>query len=359
MSISLRTGGVERQYVRLANQMAAMGHDVDLLLCVKDGPFLDLLSPKIRIVEFKTEVPRKSIPGIADYLRAEQPEGLLGGHDAINIAVVEAKRRAKVKSRAVFCAHSTMSLRYGREHRDLRSRLRGYAVKVSARRADCVGAVSGQSADDLARWARVDRAKIKVPYLPIVSKELHEQAAKPPSHKWLLQKDEPTIITVGRLIDLKQLDLLMAAFVPLKDRARLINFGEGPELERLLGVRHDLGLDDRVDFPGLTSNPVAEMAAADMMVLSSRMEGLPSILIEGLAVGVPMVSSDCTSGPREILEGGKWGRLFPVGDQQALTAAMQDTLDRPIKPLPESCIRFTAEESTRRYLEMITGQVTP
>lgn len=355
MSISLRTGGIERQYVRLANQMVSLGHQVDFLLCKKDGPFLEMLDSKIRVFDFGTEVPRKSIPGLAAYLKEHRPEGILGGHDAVNIAVVEAVRRAKVPTRSVFCAHNTMSVRYGREQRDFRSRLRGMAVKMAARRAGRVGAVSSQSADDLAAWANIPRKYIAVPYVPIVSSQLILDSKRPPQHPWLVAKTGPVAITVGRQTELKQLDILIRAIKELPEAVRLINFGEGPEQESLKSLVKEMGLSERVSFPGVTANPAAEMAAADLVVLSSRMEGLPAVLIEGLAAGVPIVSTDCTSGPREILEEGKWGRLVPVGDQHALAKAIEESLKDPIRPTPESWSRFTVEESTNRYLDLLLG----
>ena len=138
-------------------------------------------------------------------------------------------------------------------------------------------------------------------------------------------------------------------------RARLVILGEGPDRDGLTALARKLGIADQVDFPGFESNPFASMARARVFVLSSRFEGLPTVLIEAMACGVPVVSTDCPSGPGEILEGGKWGRLVPVGDWRSLAQAIVETLDNPASPasLVARAGAFSVDVAIDRYMALL------
>jgi glycosyltransferase involved in cell wall biosynthesis len=157
----------------------------------------------------------------------------------------------------------------------------------------------------------------------------------------------------------KNFSLLLAAFARLRAQrpARLLILGEGRERLRLEAAAHELGIDADVALPGHVDNPYAAFSRASLFVLSSDWEGLPTVLIEALACGCPVVSTDCPSGPAEILERGRYGSLVPVGDAVALAHAMARTLDQP--PAPETLrLRseaFTLERSAGRYLDLLDG----
>ena len=167
------------------------------------------------------------------------------------------------------------------------------------------------------------------------------------------------VLAAGRLTSVKDHATLLRAFarVLCSRPARLLILGVGPERENLLKLADHLGLSQCVDLPGFDPNPFAYMSRSRVFVLPSRYEGFGNVLPEAMACGTPVVSTDCRSGPREILEDGKWGRLVPVGDWRAMAEAILDTLDNPI-PSDQLIFRasaFSSDASIDRYLEVLTG----
>ena len=157
------------------------------------------------------------------------------------------------------------------------------------------------------------------------------RAEEPCPHPWLTGGDRPVLLTVGRLAPQKDHATLLRAFAIVRRTraARLVIFGEGTERARIESLRRDLGLEADVDLPGVTDNPYAAMRRASLFVLSSRFEGLPTVLVEALACGCPAVSTTCPSGPAEILAGGRHGVLVPPENPQALAAGILQGLDQP------------------------------
>ena len=210
---------------------------------------------------------------------------------------------------------------------------------------------------------QVPRAASKVTtiYNPIVSPELTEQAAAPVEHPWFSDGGDPVILAAGRLVNEKDFPTLLRAFaeVARSRAARLVILGQGVERESLLALADRLGVSDRFDLPGFDVNPFRYMSRASVFVLSSRYEGFPNVLAQAMACGAPVVSTDCRSGPSEMLEGGRWGRLVPVGDWRAMARAIEETLDDPM-PAEELKARasvYSVEASVERYLEVISGSV--
>jgi glycosyltransferase involved in cell wall biosynthesis len=188
-------------------------------------------------------------------------------------------------------------------------------------------AVSRGVAEDLIR-AGVPRRLVHTVYNPVVSEQLLEDSKKPCDHPWLNADLIPTILAVGRLEPQKDYATLIRAFSLLepKHNARLLILGEGSLRTELQALVDTLGLSEQVQLAGFVSNPYAYMSRAAVFAMSSRWEGLPTVLIEALACGTEVVSTDCPSGPSEILEGGKWGLLVPCGSPEALAAAMLKSL---------------------------------
>ena len=164
---------------------------------------------------------------------------------------------------------------------------------------------------------------------------------------------------MGNLIRIKDFATLIRAFARLRATrpARLVILGEGPEHGSLEQLARQLGVAPDVDLPGFTINPYAFMARADVFALASRVEGLSNAIIEALACGCPVVSTDCPNGPAEVLEHGRYGRLVPVGDEAALTEAIAATLqaspDRD--KLRRRAADFSVERATERYLQLLEG----
>jgi glycosyltransferase involved in cell wall biosynthesis len=225
--------------------------------------------------------------------------------------------------------------------------------------ADAVVAVSHGAADDLARTARLARAQVRVIHNPIVTPELREMTAAVVNHPWFQPDAPPVVVAVGRLAPQKDFETLIRALSLVRREgrpARLLILGEGSERSRLEALTTELGLSGVVEMPGWVQNPYPYMVRAAAFVLSSRWEGLPSVLIEALFCGPPIISTNCPSGPVEILDGGRHGSLVPVGDATALAEAIGAALSGDVRrPSHASWRPYAQETVVTRYLEVLTG----
>jgi glycosyltransferase involved in cell wall biosynthesis len=222
--------------------------------------------------------------------------------------------------------------------------------------ATTIVAVSRGAADDLARTAGLPRDRIEVVYNPVITPAMLALARQAPDHPWLAPGQPPVILGVGRLTGQKDFSTLVRAFAEVRRRrpARLIILGEGPDRTAIEAQARELGVADDVALPGFQENALAYMAGSAVFVLSSAWEGLPTVLIEALAAGTQVVSTDCPSGPREILQDGRLGALVSVGDAAALAAATLEALERPADAIPtDALLPFTRDASVDHYLRVI------
>jgi glycosyltransferase involved in cell wall biosynthesis len=189
----------------------------------------------------------------------------------------------------------------------------------------------------------------------VVTPELYRLAEEPLDHPWFAPGQPPVILGVGRLEPQKDFATLLRAFSTVHaDRpCRLVILGEGGQRRELQALAAELGIAADLAMPGFVTNPYAYLRHASLFAFSSRWEGFGNALVEALAVGTPVVSTDCPDGPSEILEGGRFGPLVPVGDHAALADAMRLVLDGPPAPdqLRAAAQRYTQEVSATAYLE--------
>jgi glycosyltransferase involved in cell wall biosynthesis len=278
--------------------------------------------------------------------------------DHANVTLLAARRISRYRGRVVVVEQNTLSLAavHGKSRRDrLMPRLVGRFYPW----ADYVVGVSEGVVDDLVQYADLGPEKMRVVFNPIVSDDLTEKARAALDHPWFADGSPPVLVAAGRLRPQKDFPTLLRAFaqVAAGRPARLLILGEGPERARLESLVAELGLDDAVQLPGATSNPYAYMARAAAFVLSSRWEGLPTVLVEALACGAPIVSTDCPSGPREILAGGRYGMLVPVEDVDALAGALAAALAGEVARPPEESWRpYTLDRVVDDYLELMVGE---
>ena len=323
-------GGAERVALRLIADSLAAGHEVDLVLSQARGELLPLVPAGVRIVDLGAPRIRSVIAPFRAYLRDRRPDAVHIMMWPLTIAGIIACKLAGSTARIVTADHTTLGRQYGGSRRRLAS------VALTTRyfypMADAVLCVSNESADDLARLSRLDRSAIEVVYNPVAAPPA--PVVVPPAIEALWGKDCARILTVGSLKPVKNHAMLIRAFARLARRrpAMLMIVGEGgmrAELERVAAAE---GVADRVVMPGFTLDPWPYYASADLFALSSDYEGFPLVLIEAMRCGLNIVSTDCHSGPREILGGGEFGALIEVGDEIALSDAMQVMLDHPIAP---------------------------
>jgi len=350
----LYDGGAERILLNLARAIAARGVLVDLVLSRAEGPFMDEIPDSVRVIDLKAARVMRCLPGLIRYLRRERPAVLLSALYA-NIIALWARRIAGTPQRLVISEHNTLTSVSNGE-KDLRWKVYPTLARWFYPWADGIIAVSEGVARDLTLAARLSPDRLEVIYNPIITPELKKRSEACLEHPWFRTGEPPVILGVGRLTAQKAFDVLIEAFARVRkfQPARLLILGEGEERSRLEALITQLGLEQDVDLPGFLSNPYPYMAHAALFVLSSRWEGLPTVLVEALSLRTPVIATDCPSGPREILLNGQYGQLVPVDDPGALAAAIQDSLaNRVTCPPDESWKPFELEFVTSQYLSML------
>ena len=350
-------GGAERAMAKLAGGIADRGYDVDLVLSRAEGHYLAEVPDTVRIVNLDASRVLASIPGLIRYLRRERPAAMLTCMNYVNVVGIWAKTLARVDTRLVVNEQNALSLEAAHSSRR-RHRLMPRLIGRFYPWADRIVSVARGTADDLARTTGLPRGRIEVVHNPIVTPELKELADAPVDHPWFRPGEPPVVVSVGRLSRQKDFETLLRAFARVRDRrpARLVILGEGPERGSLESLISELGLLEVATLPGWVANPYPWMVNAGAYVLSSRWEGLPSVLIEALYCGVPIVATDCLSGPREILDEGAHGLLVKVGDVDALARGIESALDGEVpRPAPASWQLYEQEFVVERYLDVLVG----
>jgi glycosyltransferase involved in cell wall biosynthesis len=352
---TLDGGGAERVMVNLARGFSDRGLSVDLLLVHASGAYLSEVPPTVRIVQLQAARASRSLLPLVRYLRRERPAALISTSSHANLVALLAKRLAGISTRSVVRQAETFSIAARIRARG-RRRLVPLLVRHMYPWADVIIAGSEGVAQDLVVAARLPRSRIRVAPSPLVTPELFALAREPLDHPWLAPGADPVILSAGRLDPVKDFPTLIRAFALLREHrpARLVILGEGEERALLEKLIRDLGLEDVVSLPGFASNPFAYMVRARVFVLSSISEGLPGALIQALACGVHVVATDCQNGPREILRGGRFGRLVPVGNVAALAEAILAALGEPSPTVPEEAWRpYAQDAATDQYLRIL------
>jgi glycosyltransferase involved in cell wall biosynthesis len=354
---SVRGGGAQRVIVNLVQGITERGIPVDVVLAAAQGVFLGQLPAAARLVDLRAGRLVRSLLPLAGYLRRERPRYLVSSMSHANLIALWAARLARRSTPVMVTVHNTMS-QSTQEQGGLGGALSSRMLRTFYPWARSVVAVSRGAADDLARTSGLPRERVEVVYNPVITPEVLAQAREEPGHPWLSTGQPPVILGVGRLTRQKDFANLIRAFAEVRRQrpARLIILGEGEEraeLEMLIGR---LGIAADVALPGFQANAMAYMAKSAVFVLSSAWEGLPTVMIEALAAGTRVVSTDCPSGPREILQDSRLGALVPVGDAPALAAAIAATLDRSVDAVPAEALKpFTRDAAVDHYLQLIGG----
>jgi glycosyltransferase involved in cell wall biosynthesis len=350
---SMGAGGSERGMINLAAGLTARGQRVVLVVVREHGPLRQLVDPRVEVVDLRARRVVAALPALVRWLDAERPRVLLSDCANANVVAVVAAKLARAPIRVVVSEPTTLS-RVALDTRRLRHRLVPRAARWAYPRADAVVAISDGVADDLETALKVPRDRVRVIPNPLTP-GIAAAAAAVPEHPWLRGGGPPVLLSVARLTSAKDIPNLLHAFAQLRSirTARLLVLGEGEERARLEALVRRLGLSADVDLAGYASNPYSAMAAADAFVLSSRREGLPTVLLEALLLGTPVVATDCPSGPREILQGAGRGRLVPPRDPVALAEAMDAALAERRRPPAANLMRYSLDEVTDQYLEAL------
>ncbi len=348
-------GGIERITAHLAHRFVALGVQVDLVLDKGGSPHLWRMPPETRIIDLQAPRLSMSLPGLVRYLRQERPAALLSADHYLNEIAILARSWARVPTRLVVTEHNQLS-KTARNASRLKGRLAPLCARWLYPQADGIVAVSQGVAKDLAHTAVLPLDRIETIYNPVINPEMLALAKEPVEHPWFAPGEPPVILGVGKLEAQKDFPTLIRAFATVRrsQPARLVILGWGPDRPQLEALVQELGLEDAVAFPGYEQNPYAYMARSAVFALSSAWEGLPTVLIEAMALGTPVVSTDCESGPAEILAGGRYGSLTPVGDSEALAGSLLQVLSGNHKSVDPTWLeQFGLETATQRYLKIL------
>lgn len=370
----------------LASALVARGIAVDLVTHADQGELRAIIDPRVRIVPLARSSwlgsrlavlradPRslpalarvllsrkhgsstlRCLPALANYLREVRPMTLFAATPFINLEAVLARELAGVDVRIVISERTHFST--GKPKKVWRNRNLAPAMRRLYLRADAIVAVSHGVANDLAAAVGIPRERVTVLYNPTLTPDFEARAGEPVDHPWLAVGQPPVILGVGRVTRQKDFPTLIRAFAHLRRKlpCRLMIIGRYRRKEQVMTLAEELGVQQDVQLLGFLANPLPYMRKAKVLALSSRFEGFPNVLLEALACGTPVVSTDCPSGPREILADGAFGELVPVGDDLALADAIERTLANPPDPrrLIERARQFGYDSAVDRYMHVI------
>lgn len=350
---TLNGGGAERVTVLLANGLSKTD-DVTLLTGDANGPNRALLSAEVNLVDFGTRTLACRGP-IRKFAKEWRPDALLAAMNFANMTAILATIGLRPKPRLVVVEHTNFSLE-SQLHSGSVHRFFPFLARMLYPLADALLGVSKGVAQDLQDTAHL-RKPVQVAYNPVISDQLLEKAGLAPEHPYF-KDDIPVIVSAGRLGLEKDFATLLkaSALVQRQMPVRTLIYGAGDERDNLISLAKELGIE--ADLPGFTDNPYAAFKNSAVFAMTSQREGLPGALIEALACGTPVVSTDCPSGPREVLQDGKYGKLVPLGSVETVAEAILDQLQHPLMPPKESWEPYTVEAAVKRYREILLGDAS-
>lgn len=348
-------GGVERIRLVLASEFISLGHDVEFILMQEDGELLEEAKKIYKVTALNSSRIFKLPFILSSYLKANKPDVLIVAMWPMTVIAPVARLISGQRFKIIASEHNTLSVQYenwGFFHRIIMrmSMMLGYRFN------DHLVGVSHGVVKDIAKLSFMKPDKFNIIYNPVTPrKEPSIEELKRIDALWGVPRGS-RILTVGSLKLQKNHTLLLKAFADLDiPNARLMIVGEGKERKIISKLARDLGISKKVILAGFYSNPTPFYKTADLFVLTSNYEGFGNVLIESMACGTPVVSTDCPSGPNEITNNGRFGALVPTKDKQALTKAIINTLKSPINPdkLRNRANTFSSQKSGLAYLRLL------
>lgn len=365
----LAGGGAQRRSLLLARGFVERGCAVDLIVVHAEGPFRTAVAPGIRLLALEPCASRlpvirrikglwviSSLFALARYLATTRPDVLLATSIPANLAALWGRTLSRTHTPTVITANLNLTkatAKWGA----LVAKLLRWLIARAYGGAQAVIAISRGVADDLITVTGIPGKRVFSIYNPLDLERVTRQSRETVEHPWLAVGAPPVVLAVGKLKRQKDYPTLVQAFARVRAHreARLVILGEGEERARIERLVKILGIEADVYLPGFVENPFAWMARVSVFVLASAWEGLSNVLLEALACGCTIVSTDCPSGPREILADGAFGHLVPVGDDAALAAAIAAALSAPAQR-ERSVARaaeFGFDAAVERYLAVL------
>ena len=357
---SLGDGGADRVTITVLRHLDRTRFAPTLALVRATGQLMDQVPRDVRVIDLHARRLALSVPALVRAIREVQPDVIFSTSGGGNAIAVVARMLARSRARLVLSERNAVI-------RDTFSRRR-IALEVplkrfTYRRADLVTAVSDGVARDLVERLALPDAMVRTVWNPVVGDDFGAQAHEPVDHPWFAPGAR-VLVACGRLVAQKDYPTMFAAFAEIRRRhdVKLAILGDGALRDALAAQVRDMGLADAIAFLGFDPNPMKYMARAYAFVQSSRAEGLPGTLIQSLAVGTPVVATDCDFGPREVIRPGVDGWLVPVGDASALARRVIELLDDPALrdrlagEAKRGAARFEVKRSMARYERALAGE---
>ncbi|HQL67339.1 MAG TPA: glycosyltransferase [Caldisericia bacterium] len=319
---TLEIGGAEKMTLNLIQGLLNFSYKIDLILINAKGPLLKYVPKGCNIINFKLKHTLFSLFKFIKYLRNETPIVLISSLTHLNIITIISILISRVKTKLIIMEQANLTS--VTKNNNLKVKIVSILAHFLYKRANFIIAVSECVKEDLLKKILGIENKIRVIYNPIPNNDMFLMSSEPVYHKWFLKKNMPIILSIGRLAKEKNYSTLLQAFKLVKNvvRCKLVIIGDGPERENLENLAKNLQINEDLWMPGFDVNPYKYMSKSDIFVLTSIYEGLPNVLIEALALGLPLVSTDCESGPREIIKNNINGLLVKVGDYESLSQAI-------------------------------------
>ncbi|MBI2644494.1 MAG: glycosyltransferase [Candidatus Wildermuthbacteria bacterium] len=331
---TLEFGGAERITINLIQNLHPDFFDIVLLVKKRTGDFQKEIPSYAKILDLHSANPCIVFWKLVRYFRSQQPDIFISHFTYTNLLATGAKICAQAKTKLILTEHTPFSQTVVDARSLFRKILARWVtpsiMKMLYPKADMVVCVSQGVAQDLKRLLAPKACSQQVIYSPIVGNSILQFAQEEVSHPWFQDvKSIPIVLSVGRMIRAKDYPTLLKAFQMLRKKrsVRLILIGEGPERKKLEHLARELDISKDTAFAGFQRNPYAYMKRSTLFVLSSIREGFPTALVEAMACGVPVVSTDCNTGPREIIRHGENGFLVSVKDAQGLAGALEILLN--------------------------------
>jgi glycosyltransferase involved in cell wall biosynthesis len=353
---TLDDGGAERVMLQLGASLSARGCAVDLVVGIPGGPLDSQVPPPVRVVSLAASRSICALPGLVRYLRRERPSALLSTLEHSNLIAVWAGRLARAHTRVVLREASMVMPAITLQSRRLR--VQRALMRGCYGWADAIVAVSHNVADSLTRELGMPTRLVHTIYNPIITDDLPSKAETSLDDPWFAPGAPPVVLAAGRLAPEKDHATLIRAFAAVRARrpARLVILGEGRQRGTLEALARELDVSADVRLPGFDHNPFRWMRRSAVFALSSTFEGLPGALIQAMACGCRVISTDCPGGTREVLDGGARGPLVPIGDAAALArgiAALLDDAERDPARRVHAVDRFSERATVDQYLRIL------
>jgi glycosyltransferase involved in cell wall biosynthesis len=332
---SFAGGGTERVFLSLARGFSDRGKKVDLIVADSTGELKTQMDERVRVFDLQSKRVSLCLPRLVNYLQKEKPSILLSGLTYANIIAILAKQLSHSATSIVISEHNFLSPKI-RQEIGFKEKVVLFLARFYYRHPNGIVAVSAGVKNDLSSYLRVPLSRIQTISNPLDLEKVETRSGDLIQHSWLDQKKAPVILSAGRLVWQKDFTTLLSAFeiILAKMDARLIIIGEGSDRQALEKQIAAANLSAKVSLAGFQQNPYAFMRHSDVFVLSSIYEGFAMVLVEAMACEVPVISTNIPGGPTEILQFGKFGRLVPPRNPEAMAQAIIDILKNPPDTTP-------------------------